>query len=75
MDRVSSSEGCRGEHKDAHRATFEDAYQRYEFAELVRLALAAGAWLVKMRARLERRRPIIPSAPLPGEMNPPSEVA
>ena len=70
MDRVSSSEDCPGEHRAAHRATFENTYPRYEFAELVRLALAAGAWLVKMRGRLERRQPGMPSTPLPGEMNP-----
>ena len=70
MGHVSSSEDCRGEHKAAHRATFQDTYPRYEFAELVRLALAAGTWLVKVRGRLEGRRPGISSVPLPGEMNP-----
>ena len=50
-------------------ATFEEVYPRYEFAELVRLAMAAGAWLVKLRRRSEPRSEIAIN-PLPGDMNP-----
>jgi hypothetical protein len=65
-----SSKSPRGEDKAAHHATFEETYPRYEFAELVRLALAAGAWLVKVRRRIGRRRRDASSRPLPGEMRP-----
>jgi hypothetical protein len=64
-----SSEFPRSESKAAHGASFEETWPRHEFAELVRLALAAGAWLVNMRRRIEKRRPDV-SRPLPGEMNP-----
>jgi hypothetical protein len=70
MHRMSSSEFTRSESEAAHRASFEETYPRYEFAELVRLALAVGAWLVKVRGRVERRRPDMSGSPLPGEMNP-----
>lgn len=50
-------------------ATFEESYPRYEFAELVRLAVAVAAWLVKVRRRLERRRDAS-TGPLPDPMNP-----
>ena len=69
MDRMSS-EFPRGEDKAAHRATFEETYPRYEFAQLVRLALAAGAWLAKVRRRLQGRRPDISGRPSPGEISP-----
>jgi hypothetical protein len=68
MHRISSSEFR--EDRDAHRASFEESYPRYEFAELVRLALAAGAWLAKVRRRIERRRPSVSGRPLPGEIHP-----
>ena len=69
MGRLSSSEFRRVESRAAHRATFEETWPRYEFAELVRLALAAGAWLVKVR-RLARRQARISSESLPGEIKP-----
>jgi hypothetical protein len=65
-----SSKSPRGEDTTAHHATFEETYPRYEFAELVRLALAAGAWLVKVRRRIRRRPRDASSRPLPGEMRP-----
>jgi hypothetical protein len=67
---MSSSELSRRENKTAHHATFEETYPRYEFAELVRLTLAAAAWLVGMRRRLEGRRPNVSGRPLPGNMTP-----
>ena len=70
MDRVSSSECSQGEDKLTHRTPFEEAYPRYEFAELVRLALAMGAWLVDTRRRVQRPGPDVSSDPLPGERNP-----
>ena len=70
MGRLSSSEFRRVESRAAHRATFEETWPRYEFAELVRLALAAGAWLVKVRRRLARRQARISSESLPGEIKP-----
>jgi hypothetical protein len=51
-------------------ATFEETYPRYEFAVLVRLAMAAGAWLGGMRRRVERRRPDTSGGPSPHEMKP-----
>lgn len=70
MDRVSSSECSQGEDRAAYRTTFEQSYTQYEFAELVRLALAIGAWLVNMRRRAEKRGPDVPRRRSPGEMNP-----
>ena len=70
MDRMSSPRLRPGEDRAAHRATFEETYPRYEFAELVRLTLAAATWLVGMRRRMERRRPDVSRRPSPGEMNP-----
>jgi hypothetical protein len=70
MDPVSSSRFRRGEGEAPHHASFEETYPRYEFAELVRLTLAAAAWLVGMRRRVERRRSDVSRRPSPGEMNP-----
>jgi hypothetical protein len=70
MDLMSSSEFPRSESKAAHRATFEETYPRYDFPELVRLALAMGAWLAKVRRRLEGRRPDVSGRPVPGDINP-----
>lgn len=70
MARTSSSELLRNENEAAHPATFEQTWPRYEFAELVRLGLALGGWLVNVRRRLERRGSNVSSRPLPGEMNP-----
>jgi hypothetical protein len=70
MHRMSSSKFHRSESKAAQPASFEETYPRYEFAELVRLALAVGAWLVEVRGRIARRRPDVSGRPLPGEMNP-----
>lgn len=43
----------RSEGDSADRApTFEETYPRYEFAELVRLAMALGAWLGGVRRRV-----------------------
>jgi hypothetical protein len=70
MDRMSSSQFPRRESKVAHCASFEETYPRYDFAELVRLAMAAGAWLAKVRRRIERRRPNVSGRPLPGEISP-----
>jgi hypothetical protein len=70
MHRMSSSESPRSKSKAAQHATFEETYPRYEFAELVRLALAAGAWLAKVRRRIERRRPDVSGRPLPGGVHP-----
>ena len=69
MDRMSG-EFPRYESKAVHRASFEETWPRHEFAELVRLALAAGAWLVKIRRRMGGQRPAILDSALPGEMNP-----
>lgn len=46
-----------GKHDTGRHPTFEETYPRYEFAELVRLALVLAAWLVRGRRRLEARRP------------------
>lgn len=59
-----------GKDKATYPLTFEETYPRYEFAELVRLAMGAGAWLAKVRRRLERRRPDTPGKALPGAMKP-----
>jgi hypothetical protein len=70
MDRISSEAVARGEAKEAHHPIFEETYPRYEFAELVRLALAAAAWATGLRRRVGRRRRDASSRPLPGEMRP-----
>jgi hypothetical protein len=70
MEPISSSRFHRDEDNAAHRATFEETYPRYEFAELVRLTLAAAGWVVGMRRRVQRRRSGGSSRPLPGEINP-----
>ena len=67
MDRSSSSELSRGNNEAGYRAGFEETYPRYEFAELVRLALAIGAWLVNARRRIAPGGPDMPGGPLPGE--------
>lgn len=59
-------ESSQGEDKATYSPTFEETYRRHEFAELVRLAVAAGAWLVKMRRRVQSRPPDLS----PGEMSP-----
>ena len=66
---MSSSKFAEAEDRGAQRASFEETYPRYEFAELVRLALAAAAWLVKLR-RAGRQRPDVSIEPLPRDMNP-----
>ena len=68
MDRRASGLR-RGDNLAAHIETFEESYPRYEFAELVRLALAAGAWLVGVRRRFGAR-PDASSPPLTGEATP-----
>jgi hypothetical protein len=70
MDRMSSSDFSRGKKQAAHPATFEETWPRYEFAELVRLALAVGAWLAKGRRRIQRRRLEGSGSLLPGEIKP-----
>jgi hypothetical protein len=42
------------------RATFEETYQRYEFAPLVTIALALGGWLARHRDRVKHapRKPV-----------------
>ena len=68
MDRTSS-ESSSSDHEAGDGWAFEETYPRYEFPELVRFALALGAWLAKVRRGL--RRPTGPSStPLPGQMNP-----
>ena len=57
MDRRSSPELPQNAHQAGRITTFEETYPRYEFAELVRLALVLAAWLVRGRERLEARRP------------------
>jgi len=57
MDRKRSPDYRPGEHQTGRHPTFEETYPRYDFAELVRLALVLAAWLVKGRRRLETRRP------------------
>jgi len=70
MDRMSLAEPGR-EQKAARVPTFEETYPRYEFSELVRLALLAGTWLVKGRRRVELRRRLgLSPRPLPGETIP-----
>ena len=69
MDRTSSKFPPY-ESKAGHRASFEETWPRHEFSELVRLALAAAAWLVNMRRRMGRGRPAMLAAPLPGDINP-----
>jgi len=44
MNRVSS-EDFQNEDEGARRATFEETYPRYEFAELVRIGLVLAQWL------------------------------
>jgi len=71
MNRMRSAEIRRGEREAARHPTFEETYPRYEFAELVRLALAFAGWLVKGRRRLEMRRPPgVSRQPLPGGTSP-----
>jgi hypothetical protein len=77
MDRMSSSEYSHNENEATRPATFEETYQRYEFAEMVRIGLvlaewlAAGAgWLGKVGRRVQSPRPGISSRPSPGEMRP-----
>ena len=73
MDRVSS-EYSRNDNEIARRATFEETYPRYEFAEMVRIGLvlaewlAAGAeWLAKVSRRARAPRF---GSPAPGEVHP-----
>lgn len=42
---------------------FEKTYPKYEFSELVRLAIALGAWIAGLRRRTEVSRPEPPPAP------------
>lgn len=67
MHRMSSSQFPRRESEAADHASFEETYPRYEFAELVRLAVAMGAWVAKVRGR---PRPDVSGSPSPGEMKP-----
>jgi hypothetical protein len=46
--------------------TFEKTYPKYEFSELVRMAIAAGAWISGIRRRAEARRPDAPPTPAAG---------
>jgi hypothetical protein len=41
--------------------TFEKTYPKYEFSDLVRMAIAAGAWISGIRAKA--RRPDAPPTP------------
>ena len=75
MNRVS--EFSESQQKAAHRATFEETYPRYEFAEMVRIGLvlaewlAAGAgWLAKMSRRGQGARFGTFGKPSAGEMPP-----
>ena len=65
----TSSELPSSDHEAGDGWAFEETYPRYEFAELVRLVLAVGAWLAKTRP-LANRRPDLSSGPLPGQINP-----
>ena len=78
MDRISS-EYSQNENQVARRATFEETYPRYEFAETVRIGLvlaewlAAGAgWLGKMSRRAQEARFGMAGRPSAREM-PPAE--
>ena len=74
MDRKRSPDYRPGEHRTGRHPTFEETYPRYEFAELVRLALVLAAWLVRGRRRLEARRaPRVSRSPLPGGTTSPAE--
>jgi hypothetical protein len=54
------------------RPTFEETYPRYEFAEMVRIGLAIGDWIARLRRRprsipvlstVEQSRKTGPTAP------------
>ena len=47
--------------------TFEKTYPKYEFSELVRLAIALGAWIAGMRRRAKASRMDAPPAATTGE--------
>ena len=42
---------------------FEKTYPKYEFSVLVRMAIAAGAWISGIRRRAKARRPDAPPTP------------
>jgi hypothetical protein len=46
-----------------NRPTFEEAYPKYEFSELVRVGLAMAAWILRLVHRAQARRP--EAAPTP----------
>jgi hypothetical protein len=78
MNRVSS-EYSQNENEVARRASFEETYPRYEFAEMVRIGLvlaewlaAGAAWLAKMSRRSQEAQLGMPGRPSAGEM-PPAE--
>jgi hypothetical protein len=47
--------------------TFEKTYPKYEFSELVRMAIALGAWISGIRRRAKAPRPDAPPAPTAGK--------
>ena len=73
----SWSEYSQNENQGARRATFEETYPRYEFAEMVRIGLviaewlAAGAgWLTKVSRRMQAARLEMSGRVSTGEVNP-----
>ena len=47
--------------------TFERTYPKYEFSELVRMAIAVGAWITGIRRRAKAPRPDVPPTPAAGK--------
>jgi hypothetical protein len=43
--------------------TFEKTYPKYEFSELVRMAIGLGAWITGIRRRAKAPRPDAPRTP------------
>ena len=50
------------------RSPFEETYPRYEFSELVRLGLALGNWIVRVRRLFAMSKPDVPPASPPGRI-------
>jgi hypothetical protein len=53
----------KGNFMDDDPPTFEKTYPRYEFSELVRMAIALGTWISGIRRRAKALRPDAPPAP------------
>jgi hypothetical protein len=54
------------------RATFEETWPRYEFAEMVRIGLAIGDWIARLR---DRRTVAMPSGAEPSRRTGPTAAA